>query len=97
MLYRQHDSNQVGVNFGPYAKFHRARKIFGGWGIEQSQLIARLLGLDRDAFVRVWIGGQRAGLLRLALQAKQCRRATGDKLLFALSCVILALTKGATW
>lgn len=97
MRYRQHDSNQVGVNSGPYAMFHRAKKVIGGWGIEQSQLIAKLLGLERDAFVRIWIGGQRVGLLRLALQAKQCRRATGDKLLFALSCVILALTKGATW
>ena len=91
LLYRQHEKNQVGVNIGWRASLHRARKILGGWGLSQSALIAELVGLGNDPFVRQWSNGSRAGLLSLSLHAWQCRRRFRDKILFALSCTALLL------
>lgn len=89
MLYRQHEENQVGVNLGWRAFIDRTRKVLSGWGLTQSALIARLVGLDDDPFIAHWSGGSRGGMLWLALRAGQCRRRTRDKILFALSCVLL--------
>lgn len=91
MLYRQHEKNQVGVNLGWQALLHRAHKIFSGWGLAQSALIAELVGLGNDPFVRRWSCGSRTGLLWLACHAWQCRRRLRDKLLFALSCLALCV------
>lgn len=91
LLYRQHEKNQVGVNIGWRASLQRSRKILGGWGLSQSALIAELVGLGNDPFVRRWSNGSRAGLLSLSLHAWQCRRRLRDKMLFALSCAALLL------
>lgn len=93
LLYRQHEKNQVGVNIGWRASLHRARKILGGWGLSQSALIAQLVGLGNDPFVRRWSNGSRTGLLSLSLHAWQCRRRLRDKILFALSCTALLLAR----
>jgi len=92
MLYRQHENNQVGVNAGWRAFVHRADKVLSGWGLAQSALIARLVGLNDDPFVVRWVNGSRLGLLFLALHAGQCRRRVRDKFIFALSCVALSVT-----
>lgn len=94
MLYRQHANNQVGVNKGWRALRHRAHKVLGGWGLTQSALIADLVGLGEDAFVKRWSGGGRAGLVWLACHGGQCRRRLRDKLLFALSCLAMSLLGG---
>ena len=94
MLYRQHANNQVGVNKGWRAWRHRARKVLGGWGLAQSALIADLVGLGDDAFVKRWSGGGRVGLLWLACHGGQCRRRGRDKLLFALSCLAMSVLGG---
>ena len=91
MLYRQHEKNQVGVNLGWRALRHRAHKIFSGWGLAQSALIADLVGWGEDPFVKRLSGGSRAGLLWLACHAWQCRRRLRDKLLFALLCLALCV------
>ncbi|SEA14313.1 glycosyltransferase [Acidovorax soli] len=91
MLYRQHENNQVGVNSGFKAFFHRARKVSNGWGLAQSALISELVGLGNNPFVKRWSGGSRAGLLWLAFHAWQCRRRVRDKILFFLSCIALCL------
>jgi len=94
MLYRQHEKNQVGVNSGFRAFTQRAGKVLNGWGLAQSGLIAELIGLGDDPFVKRWSGGSRAGLLWLAFHARQCRRRTRDKIMFALSCVALCIVGG---
>lgn len=93
MLYRQHEQNQVGVNAGWRAFVHRADKVLSGWGLAQSALIARLVGLNDDPFVVRWANGSRLGLLFLALHAGQCRRRVRDQFIFALSCVVLCVTR----
>jgi rhamnosyltransferase len=92
MLYRQHENNQVGVNAGWRAFVHRADKVLSGWGLAQSALIARLVGLNDDPFVVRWANGSRLGLLYLALHAGQCRRRVRDKFIFGLSCLVLSVT-----
>ena len=91
MLYRQHEKNQVGVNTGTRAFVQRARKVLSGWGLTQSALIAQLVGLGDDPFVKRWSDGSRSGLLWLALHGWQCRRRLRDKIIFALSCLALCI------
>ena len=92
MLYRQHDSNQVGVNLGWRASLRRARQVLSGWGLNQSLLIARLTGLENTPFVLRWAGQNPTGLLWLACNAGQCRRRKRDQVVFILSCVALSLS-----
>jgi rhamnosyltransferase len=91
MDYRQHASNQVGVNVGWRAFMFRVSKVLDGWGPSQSALIASLLDMNDLTFVRRWKGGGRLGLLYLVLNAKHCRRRLRDQFLFGLSCLVLAL------
>ena len=91
MRYRQHQDNQVGVNTGVQAFAHRARLVLGGWGLAQSALIADLIGMGDDPFVKRWASGSRWGVLWLATHAGQCRRRGRDQLLFAVSCVMIAV------
>lgn len=91
MLYRQHDENHVGVNVGWDAFFYRAQKVFGGWGLTQSALTARLVGLAEDRFVLRWSTGSRLGILSLALSARRCRRRLRDRMIFALSCLVMCV------
>lgn len=89
MLYRQHAGNQVGVNEGWRAILRRARKIRDGWWLGQAVLIAGLVGLGNDSFVKSWGTPSRCSALRLAVYATECRRRPRDQILFALSCLML--------
>ena len=91
LMYRQHGGNQVGANAGLAAVVWRARQVLSGWGLNQARLIAQLVGADRQGFVRGWCRGGRMAMLRLSLQAAQCRRKPRDKVWFALSCLALAV------
>ncbi len=91
MHYRQHEDNQVGVNTGVHAFARRVRVVLSGWGLAQSALIADLTGMGDDPFVKHWASGSRWGLLWLATHAGQCRRRGRDKLLFAGSCLMIAV------
>ena len=91
LRYRQHGQNQVGVNAGVAALLWRAKKVLSGWGLDQARLIADLVGVGHEEFVRRWCHGGRLSMLRLALQSAHCRRKPGDQVWFALSCVALAI------
>lgn len=93
MLYRQHENNQVGVNAGWRAFIHRADKVLSGWGLAQSALISRLVGLSDAPFFLRWSDRSRLSLLYLALHAWQCRRRVRDKFIFGLSCLVLSVSK----
>ena len=91
MLYRQHESNQVGVNSGYKAFLHRARFVLSGKALEQSILIARLCGLESHPFVDRWSNLSRWGMLYLAFNANKCRRKASEKVVFMFSCLLLAV------
>lgn len=52
MRYRQHESNQVGVNQGWQAKKQRLSKLLSGWLFHQSALTADFVGLNAYSFAR---------------------------------------------
>ncbi|MEB0029010.1 glycosyltransferase [Pseudomonas sp. MH9.2] len=93
MQYRQHASNQVGVNRGIKAFRSRLSQVFDGWYLNQAVRIANLVGVSDQPFVRDWINLGRIQLLRLALNSSRCRRRPRDKLVFAGLCLALALVK----
>lgn len=93
MLYRQHQNNLVGANLGLKAFFYRIRVVLNGWYFQQSLIIANLVGLSDSVFLIRWKNGGRLGLFWLGLHAHQCRRRLRDKLLFALSCLLLCFVK----
>ena len=91
LRYRQHGKNQVGVNAGLAALVWRAKKVLNGWGLNQARLIAELVGIGSQEFVRSWSAGGRWSMLKLAWRSRHCRRKPGDRLWFALSCMALAV------
>lgn len=91
MLYRQHINNQVGVNQGWKAFLYRLKKVLGGWAIEQSALVAKLIGQENANFVISWSSFKRYGFLKLALNANKCRRKPSEQVLFFFACLLMAI------
>lgn len=89
--YRQHASNQVGVNLGWTAFIRRVKKVSSGWAFSQTILLAEMLDKLNQPFVRLWASGSRLGLLYLAGRSWQCRRRKRDKILFFFSCLYMAI------
>ena len=90
MQYRQHASNQIGVNSGARSFALRVRKVLNGYAFQQALRIAQAVGVDEQPLVRRGLRGGRSGYLWLALQCGQCRRKPLDRLWFFLSCVFMA-------
>ncbi|MDX9679857.1 glycosyltransferase [Pseudomonas zeae] len=91
MDYRQHERNQVGANKGLSSLIARYRTIHDGWWFNQVRLIARLVGLGSDSFVRTWLSFRRLQLLTLSFSAWRCRRRLRDKVFFFFVCWMTAL------
>ena len=91
LMYRQHGQNQVGVNAGFAAVLWRAKQVLNGWGLNQARLIAELVGVNTQDFVRRWSRGGRWNMLQLAFRSAHCRRKPGDRVWFAMSCMALAV------
>jgi len=86
--YRQHASNELGMNRGLAAYRNRLNKVLKGEWFDQAALIARLTGAEQASFVRKWITLTPAGFLYLALRPHLCRRRFRDRLAFSLLCLL---------
>lgn len=91
MRYRQHTSNQVGVNQGLKPFLHRLKKVLFGGAMMQARAIAILVGMGEHPFVKEWASLDRIGFLKLALHAKECRRRVKDKYLFFFACIVMSI------
>lgn len=91
LLYRQHATNQVGVNMGWKPFLKRVQKICTGEALGQATLIAQVSGLPMGHPVINLLKGGRIGMLRLALKAPHCRRKRIEQVFFFFSCVMAAL------
>ncbi|MGN4051349.1 glycosyltransferase [Pseudomonas sp. SM4] len=91
MEYRQHERNQVGANKGLSPLIARYKTIHDGWWFSQVQLIARLVGVDSDPFVKKWLKLHPLQLLGLSFSARSCRRRLRDKFFFFFICWATAL------
>lgn len=94
MLYRQHEKNQVGINSGLGAFKRRIAQVADGWWLTQSRLIASLVGMKDEKFVRSWFDLKRSSLAVLALSGGKCRRRLRDKVAFSLFCLLLVMLPG---
>ncbi|WP_151702582.1 glycosyltransferase [Nitrincola alkalilacustris] len=88
LRYRQHDSNELGMNRGLAAYRSRLSKVLKGEWFTQATLIARLTGVEKEAFVRPWIALTPAGFFYLSLRSHLCRRRWRDRLAFSLLCLL---------
>ncbi|CAN1563812.1 Glycosyltransferase like family 2 [Burkholderiaceae bacterium] len=93
MKYRQHESNQIGVNSGWNPYWHRVKKMLNNHGFEQSLLIADLVQATSAPVVQQGLRGGRLGFLWLALRANQCRRKRVDRLWFFILCLLFVAFK----
>ena len=96
MSYRQHTGNQVGINRGWAALQRRVQTVLFEGGAEQPALIAQLVGLEDEPFVRRFLSGNAIGLMRLAGHARDCRRRVCDQIIFGLACLSLATARART-
>jgi len=94
MRYRQHTSNQVGVNQGLKAFLYRLKKILFSGAMTQAKTIAILIGMAEYPFVQQWFMLDRISFLRLAFHAKECRRQLKDKYFFFFACIFMSIFGG---
>jgi rhamnosyltransferase len=94
IAYRQHQSNEVGINSGCKAFARRFEKVSSGWALRQAILLSNLLDQGNTAFVKTWSSGRSLGLLKLSWHSWQCRRRVRDKFFFFFSCLYMALIGG---
>ena len=90
MLYRQHDTNQVGVNSGLPAFIHRVKFVFSGQALKQSLLFSRI-NPSSNSFFSDETSISRIELLNLAFNSNNCRRRLRDKVFFFFSCIFLSV------
>jgi rhamnosyltransferase len=96
MGYRQHESNQVGANKGLSSLVARYKTIHDGWWFNQVRMIALLVGLGEDPFVKTWLQLRRQQLMKLSFSAWKCRRRIRDKVFFFCICWGTALLGNKT-
>ncbi len=92
MEYRQHPSNQLGANTSVKSLRKRWADIGSGLWFTQVQLISRLTAAPHTPAFYRYLSFSRRYLLYLALRAPACRRRRRDQLLFALVCLISAIS-----
>ncbi|OXX50851.1 glycosyl transferase [Vibrio sp. V12_P9A6T4] len=92
MLYRQHESNQVGANSGITAILERAKVVLSGDALDKVMIQASFLLQNEKpiALIRensVW------SFFKLLLCSFKCRRRLLDKLMFTLALLLLTIKK----
>lgn len=91
MRYRQHASNSVGVNAGLKPFIVRAKHIWAGNGIKQTELLLNVVyggGGEEAGFT---IPASRLDFLKLAFTASRYRRRLRDRCFFSCFCILKAL------
>jgi rhamnosyltransferase len=85
--YRQTGRNVIGANQGLRAVRLRIQKLREGWFRAQSLNLIRVLGMG-DIPIAIWLTNYRlSDRIKLALQARECRRRGRDAFVFLLSCL----------
>ncbi|MCO4757758.1 MAG: glycosyltransferase [Oceanospirillaceae bacterium] len=92
MRYRQHASNVVGVNKGLKPFVVRAKHVWAGSGMGETELLLGLIGSecnDNDLFT---VPTSRWAFFKLALTAQRYRRRLRDRVFFACFCLLKSIT-----
>ena len=88
LFYRQHSNNVIGANVGIKAFLFRVRSVLCGNGFDFSFLLMKSL-IRNDRFIKSLFPLSFISFLKLALNAKNCRRKSFDQFLFIFACLIL--------
>lgn len=93
MLYRQHDKNEVGVNFSLSARFNRYRMFVSSLGFKQTLLTARILSYENIFIYYLRDILRFRSILGLVLNVTKFRRNTVDRfyLMFLFILIFLRL------
>jgi rhamnosyltransferase len=84
LLYRQHDSNVLGVKLSPRALSRRFSMLFGSWYLEQCVAVADFCGQSSAKPILKILRLSLFDRIMLSLMAFQLRRRTRDKLILLL-------------
>ena len=90
LFYRQHSDNVLGANVGIKAFLSRSISILNGNGFDFSFLLMKSLIMN-DKFIKSLFPITRISFLKLALNAKNCRRKSYEQFLFIFACLILLI------
>jgi rhamnosyltransferase len=91
MLYRQHDSNEVGANSGFKSFLKRFSVIISGNGFDKSLQQARFIGQTNVLPIDLLSDGSRFSMLKLSLISFRCRRQFIHKLFFFIICFYFSI------
>ena len=84
VLYRQHQKNVLGANFGFKAKVMRWRKMREGWHRNQALILGDLLGYEKKFPITALQSYQFLARFRLILNVRKLRRSFRDAVALAL-------------
>lgn len=87
MDYRQHASNQVGVNSGFVSAITRLNRIMDGWWFTQIRLIASLLKITKPSIVKDCEVNRFWTVVKFTLAISKCRRRVRDRLALLVVCL----------
>ena len=88
--YRQHSANVFGANVGNRAFISRVCRVLSGEGVDFAFRLIKELKVP-GPFIKSLLPVTRMNLLRLAFNAKHCRRRTRDQVYFFFVCILLAI------
>lgn len=96
MLYRQHDSNQIGANRGVGAKLRRIAQLRRGWMWKQAGAIIEVVGAHETVPARLMRQRGLGSRVRLAAVSPRCRRRAVDAVVLALSFLLTKRPRAAS-
>ena len=91
MLYRQHESNEVGANSGWKSFKQRLSVMLQGDGFNKALQQADFIEQSNLAPIKLLRSSSRLSLLKLSLFSFQCRRQLSHKMFFFIICIIFAI------
>lgn len=92
MLYRQHESNQVGANSGITAILERAKVVLSGDALNKVMTQASFLSQNEKP-IELIRENSAWSFFKLFFCSFKCRRRLSDKLMFAMALLLLTLRK----
>ncbi|MHA6604771.1 glycosyltransferase [Photobacterium damselae] len=90
MLYRQHESNQVGANKGISQVLNRLKVVLSGDAFNKVLVQANFIGIDNKP-IKLIHKRNFFKLLRLSFMASKCRRKPFDKFSFFIILILMSL------
>ncbi|MBC7006735.1 glycosyltransferase family 2 protein, partial [Photobacterium sp. BZF1] len=92
MLYRQHDSNEVGANAGIKAIISRTKVVLSGDAFDKVKAQADFLD-QKELPLEYMNSGTLHSLFKLFFISLKCRRKWSDKIMFSVAIALLSLNK----